>query len=138
MKLFIPFIAMVLMITLLITYILADNFVPAIVCMLGFAYFSKRCDAEYARRQPKPTVIVCSACRLASGLVVCGVRHFDRFMRDQIEAAGETHVGAEQGFVNALGEFMTREEAYNLARRNGQRKYRCGGDKSQLFSENLY
>jgi hypothetical protein len=44
----------------------------------------------------------------------------------------------EQGFIDQFGVFMTREEAYEVAKAAGQIKYRCGGDEGRLFSENLY
>jgi hypothetical protein len=45
---------------------------------------------------------------------------------------------AEQGFVDQIGTFMTREEAWIVAENAGQILYRVGGDGTKLFSENLY
>ena len=84
------------------------------------------------------SVVVCAANRLASGLIVCGARHHDAVMNEQIRAAGETHIGEEQGFIDQFGNFLTREDARTIALENGQIKKRCGGDSVRLFSENLY
>jgi hypothetical protein len=45
---------------------------------------------------------------------------------------------AEQGFVDQRGEYLTREEAFEVASKAGQIIRRCGGDEGRLFSENLY
>ena len=84
------------------------------------------------------SVVVCAANRLASGLIVCGARHHDTVMNAQIKASGESHVGETQGFIDQFGNFLTRSEALQIAKANGQIKRRCGGDSEQLFSENLY
>jgi hypothetical protein len=46
--------------------------------------------------------------------------------------------GDNQGFVDQYGKYYTRAEALVIAMANGQRLKRCGGDETQLFSENLY
>ena len=86
----------------------------------------------------KKRLVVCAAIKLASGLIVAGARHHDKIMNAQIKAAGETHIGETQGFIDQFGVFLTRYEAWGIAIDNQQRKYRCGGDKFALFSENLY
>ncbi len=106
---------------------------------------------EYQERTRR---IVCAANRLKSGLVVCGARHFDTFMRNQIEAANETHAHAEQGFIDQYGHFYTREEAWLIARKNNQIIRLVGNqagknieivnsdkdipETAELYSENLY
>ena len=84
--------------------------------------------------------VVCAALRLPSGRKICGPRHFDPVMRSQI--ANDTEAPAwkfaEQGFVDQHGNWLTREDAHRIALANGQRRKRCGGDESKLFSENLY
>ncbi len=84
--------------------------------------------------------IVCAALRLSSGRVICGPRHFDPIMRTQIANDTESPAWkfAEQGFVDQYGNFFTRAEALKIAIVNGQRRKRCGGDRNELFSENLY
>jgi hypothetical protein len=44
----------------------------------------------------------------------------------------------EQGFIDQLGVFLTRQEAFAIASERGQIKRRVGGDEGKLFSENLY
>lgn len=78
--------------------------------------------------------VVCAAMRNSNGTIVCGARHWDRIMHQH--ASGKS--GWEQGFIDQLGEFMTREEAYKVAVEAGQIVRRCGGDDGRLFSENLY
>jgi hypothetical protein len=83
--------------------------------------------------------VVCAALRQGYR-IICGPRHFDPVMRQQILASEGTGFwrGSEQGFVNTWGEFLTREEALIVALVNEQRVKRCGGDDDKLFSENLY
>jgi len=87
--------------------------------------------------------VVCAANR-HMGSIVTGARHFDPIMREQIDArvhGGDDPAwwrGSEQGFIDQWGTFMTREEALAVALAAGQRIYRCGGDETKLFSENLY
>lgn len=75
-------------------------------------------------------------------LVVCGVRHYDMLMRNQIKAIDENlwskKSGEIQGFVDNKYEFLTREEAWVVAHAENQIVRRCGGDDKKLFSENLY
>lgn len=85
--------------------------------------------------------VVCAALRIPSGYVICSARHFDPLMREQIAAHAygpEVWKTAEQGFINARGQFLAREDALQVAKAHGQIKRRCGGDERQLFSENLY
>lgn len=87
-----------------------------------------------------PQRIVCAAIRHSNGSIICGPRHFDALMRSQIFARkqGEEWRGAEQGFVNQFGEFLTREQAYEIADTNGQHLHGEGYDGRLLFSEDLY
>lgn len=87
--------------------------------------------------------VVCSALRIQPPCekprIILGVRHFDPLMRAQIERDRFTGwKTAEQGFVNAKGQFLNRALALHVALACGQRKRRCGGDEHRLFSENLY
>ena len=83
-------------------------------------------------------LIVCAAMR-KSGHVICGARHFDGIMRSAIYLlSDQSHVGWEQGFIDNKGQFLTREEAWEVANAAGQIRRRCGGDNGRLFSENLY
>lgn len=87
--------------------------------------------------------IVCAANRCnKTGQVILGIRHYDVFMRDQIaNARGFKDAGAEQGFVDQHGTFVTRTEAWDIANAAGQIIRRVGGDEMNggtLYSENLY
>jgi hypothetical protein len=91
--------------------------------------------------------IVCAAIRAADGAVLLGVRHYSRDMHDQIEARRDgakfTHRhDPDQGFVDQHGQYLTREEAYAVAKEAGQivRPGACGEglDGPKLYSEGLY
>jgi len=83
--------------------------------------------------------IVCSAIVSPEGLMVVGPRHFDSTMGKQLMLFPTgTFLTGEQGFIDQHGVFLTREEAYTIAKEAGQIIRRCGGDEGTLFSENLY
>jgi hypothetical protein len=46
-------------------------------------------------------------------------------------------VGAEQGFIDQYGQFLTRQEAYTIALEQNQILY-PGFDSGTLYSEDLY
>lgn len=68
--------------------------------------------------------IVCAAVKLADGLIICGVRHFDHLMRAMLpEDLSEARVvlkGHEEGFVDNKYEFVDREAAWDIADAAGQ------------------
>lgn len=84
-------------------------------------------------------IVVCAALR-KEGKLVIGIRHYDPLMRSTISGGmgSDWWKGAEQGFVNAKGQFLTRQEAHVVAKQNNQIRHRCGGDEHELYSENLY
>lgn len=89
--------------------------------------------------------VVCAALRhRETKAVVTGARHFDKVMLRTIamlkEGYGEDWSRAEQGFIDTLGNFLTREEAMSIAKNAGQPVdiERCGGSETKLFSEGLY
>jgi hypothetical protein len=89
----------------------------------------------------KTPIIVCAANKHnETGLIVCGARHYDNIMRQQMYQLGGFPYwnNCEQGFIDQFGKFYNREEALKLAKENNQIRYRCGGDDKELFSENLY
>ncbi len=89
----------------------------------------------------KPKIVVCAAIRNSYGLIICGPRHFDETMHRLLsvsETSGGDWADAEQGFIDQYGTFLTREEAWIVAEKAGQIKYRVGGDGKKLYSENLY
>lgn len=85
--------------------------------------------------------IVSAANRLSCGLIVTGARHCDKLMNAQARSAGLKLTKSEQGFVNQFGDYLSRTEAWQVAKASNQIIFRCGGDTSDggtLYSENLY
>ena len=86
-----------------------------------------------------PRRVVCAAIR-KEGRILAGARHFDKVMRAQIEASegmGWWKLGAEQGFIDQFGDFLTREEAWSVARIENQ-IIKEVSSPGTLYSENLY
>jgi len=85
--------------------------------------------------------VVCAAIKNSKDHIVCSARHYDKLMIDAIMIdlkSWKDKDDIEQGFIDQFGVFMTREEAYIVAKENNQIIRRCGGDDGRLFSENLY
>jgi hypothetical protein len=82
--------------------------------------------------------VVCAAIRDAAGKIICGPRHFDLIMNRTLLSFMDYVTPWEQGFVDQFGNFLTREQAWIVAERNGQIIRRVGGDGVKLYSENLY
>ena len=84
-------------------------------------------------------IVVCAACRV-DGALVCGARHFDNVMRDQMDLMPQSlkWARAEQGFINQFGEFLTREEAMIAAKASGRPLNIEHSSGEALFSECLY
>lgn len=107
-------------------------------------------DEERALLQEASRRVVCAANRMPDGTMFIGARHWDDWMREQAEryrqANGieETAFGlAEQGFIDQYHNFLTREQAWKVARRQEQIIRMCGSDsledeEGMLFSEHLY
>ena len=91
-----------------------------------------------------PQKIICAAIRNKDKSIICGARHYDEVMHKQIKSSSECWFPGtvEQGFIDQRCNFLTREEAYVIAKEAQQIVRRCGGDmvdgKGRLFSENLY
>ena len=84
--------------------------------------------------------IVSAACRVGKKIIVAP-RHMHPLMHEQAEAYGVSLVGCEEGFIDQRGKFYTRRQAWKIAKRNNQIRFRCGGDTADygtLYSENLY
>lgn len=92
--------------------------------------------------------VVCAACRYGD-LIICGARHFDKVMHSQLKQLREDKLfefesagRADQGFIDQYGVFMTREEAFIVARDAGQLNVRRSKTphegSTELFSEDLY
>lgn len=88
--------------------------------------------------------IVCAAIRNARGGIIVGARHYDGLMHTALNNCidwldWEDHSQIAQGFIDQRGNFLTREEAFDIAEGNGQIIRICGSeDKRKLYSENLY
>ena len=99
----------------------------------GITSCDKCCDFDMSTR------IVCAAIKLRNGFVVTGVRHFCPLMRAQLKRIKLSIRNSEQGFVDQFGNFLTREEAYPIAKRQKQFKGHHGGKiDGWLCSEDLY
>ena len=94
-----------------------------------------------------PCRIVCAAIRAADGELLLGVRHYSTDMHQQIKARYDgkkfcNRLDDDQGFVNQFGEFLSRAEAYEVAKAANQIVYpeRCGKglDGPKLYTEGLY
>jgi hypothetical protein len=87
-----------------------------------------------------PQRVVCAACRRKdSGLIVVGARHFDVVMRCVIKSLHLDYAEWDQGFIDQHCNFLTRKEAFKIAKQQNQilRKTGNQGDQS-LTSEDLY
>lgn len=97
-------------------------------------------------------VVVCAACKYGD-LIIPGARHWDPIMRalvDEImpkDAEGRTQARIEnrlsamenQGFIDQWGNFMSRKEALEVAKANGQYgRYREPQNQEIMYSEDLY
>ncbi len=86
--------------------------------------------------------IVCAANKdKFTGNIIIGLRHWDKFMHEQADAQGWCGDPVEQGFLDNFGKFLTRTEAWVVAKNANQIIYEVGGnqiDGGTLFSENLY
>lgn len=85
--------------------------------------------------------IVCAALCNERRQIICGVRHYDQIMAEQISIssrAGLSWYAAEQGFVDQRGNFFNRQDAWKIAVAAGQIKYPTTQDNDKLFSEHLY
>ena len=96
---------------------------------------------------PDDRRVVCAAIRAADGSVLLGIRHYSRDMHEQIEtridgAKFKHRHDEDQGFVDQHGVYVSREEAYQVAKAANQlyRPNACGEglDGMKLYSEGLY
>lgn len=97
-------------------------------------------EAKHGSAQRVVRLIVCAAIRSKqTRRVICGARHLDEIMRDQIMRSGGRvdWIGAEQGFIDQFCVFLNRREAWEVAKAAGQIR-NFGWDEGFLYSENLY
>ena len=85
--------------------------------------------------------IVCAACR-HHGTMLAGPRHWDGVMRGQYKQLRADlqvpHSMFEQGFLDQFGQFISRRDAYQIAKQNGQPINESRNGRAELFSEGLY
>ena len=87
-------------------------------------------------------IVVCAACMFGD-ILVTGARHHDKVMNDvlcKLEDNGVKLDGeCKQGFIDQFGEFLTREEALKIVKKNNQPfDIERNGSDNSLFSEGLY
>lgn len=87
----------------------------------------------------RPERVVCAAIRWED-IVILGVRHFDKFMQEDLELLGSIrHSKWEQGFVTSHCRFVDRMEAWTIAKACGQLPPEAQSRlKPELRSEDLY
>ena len=87
-----------------------------------------------------PNRIVCAAIKCRhTGLVICGVRRFDKIMCQQIEMlADQVSDKFDQGFVDKFGNYHSRISAWYVAVNANQIIRQVGSQSAELYSENLY
>lgn len=89
-------------------------------------------------------LIVCAAIKnKRTGVIICGVRHFDLLMHAQIEAqnAQGDYIDADQGFVDNRGKFLNRKDSFVVAAKQNQFKENDDAPcviGTNLYSEDLY
>lgn len=89
-------------------------------------------------RSSQHSKVVCAAIKLESGTIILGARHFDKYMHENIKDRElENEKVIEQGFIDSKGNFLSRKEAYIVAKENNQIRYIID-NYDELFSENLY
>ena len=112
-------------------------------------------EADVPGRSPER--VVCAAYVMNDGLVVSGARHYSPDMRRTMQQlyGPKYHLKVNRdyhdgGFINQFGDYLTREEAWVVADREGQLLHGVGnndfvgprkagvGDTGTLYSENLY
>jgi hypothetical protein len=85
-------------------------------------------------------VIVCAAVKI-DDMIFCGVRHWDKLMKETIENAYDLSKVDKsrmtQGFIDNRYNFLTREEAWKVAQKTGQIPNFMKGNYF-LFSKHLY
>ena len=84
--------------------------------------------------------IVCAAMLMDDGVIVAGVRHYSPEMRVVLRKMyGDKykHSVVDQGFIDTMGKFLNRKDAWNVATVNNQ-IIRVVSTPGTLYSENLY
>jgi hypothetical protein len=100
-------------------------------------------EEERALIQEETRRVVCAANRTKKGTVLLGARHWDRWMVEQADLQGIRGGNEEQGFIDQYGNFLTRKEAWDVAKRKNQIIRYVANQSNEtvddiLWSENLY
>lgn len=85
--------------------------------------------------------VVCAAIRSSKGAIICGARHYDRVMRALAFPNGKREgewIEVQQGFIDQHCEFLSREEAWAIAKSAGQIKDLNIYSAGTLYSEDIY
>lgn len=86
--------------------------------------------------------VVCAAMKMEDGLIVAGVRHYSPDMREtlfKMYGEGYHKKVVEQGFIDNRSQFLSREQAFILAKQNDQLiRHPIKILKTELFSEDIY
>ena len=84
-------------------------------------------------------LVVCAACINSEGKVFPSVRHGDKLIYNVMDEEEVIRFHWVQGFVTNRFSFITREEAWIIAERQGQIRNKLPCDSAKrLYSENLY
>jgi hypothetical protein len=88
-----------------------------------------------------PRIVCAAILRIKDGKMLLGARHYDSHMRQHL-VRDWLSVEVEQGFVDQHGRFLTREEAWEIAEKEGQIRVilpcQDNYETKLLYSENLY
>lgn len=89
---------------------------------------------------PEKRRVVAAACRAKDGTIFVGIRHFSPDMVKMFALAGYSGQMADcdQGFVDQWGCYLTRQEAFEIALRQGQYRPYPPYNFGTLYSEDLY
>ena len=85
-------------------------------------------NEEWARSQDffEDVRVVSMAANIVDGHLIIGNRHFCPIMHMQIDLLGlnsrKHNISTDQGFVDQWGIYMSRQEAWNVAKKQGQIK----------------
>lgn len=97
---------------------------------------------SYKWKNKPAQIIICAAIKdNKTGHIFLGARHFDKIMRMQIEKSciKPEPPYTEQGFIDQFGEFISREDALEIVKNNGQPfNAKNNGSSKALYSEGLY
>lgn len=97
---------------------------------------------EFLKMNTDNRRVVCAAIRAEDGDIIVGIRHYSPDMQAQINSRFDggkflRRRRDEQGFVDQWGVYMTRTEAWEVAKRQNQ-IIRNIGVEGELYSEHLY